>query len=80
MYVNAETTDVEIRNLARRISYGIGINLGEFAVQYLALERHVLQLEASVADMEALRSRLLKLESGQPPHMARVERRDRVTA
>jgi hypothetical protein len=77
MYVNIDSTDVELHHIARRIAYNSGnAMLGDFLLQYLALERRVLQLEESVSDMAALRARLEKLESGTPPHLARVERRD----
>ena len=80
MYVNVDSTDVEIRNTARRISYSVGINMTDFVVQYLMLERRVLQLEASVADMAALRQRLARMEAGTPPHLSKVERRDTVAS
>lgn len=74
MYCNADSTDTELKHIARRISYAIGIK-DDFFLHYLALERRVLQLEASVADMAALRQRLAKLEAGTPPHLSKVERR-----
>ena len=74
MYVTADSTDVELKHIARRISYAIGIK-DEFFLHYLALERRVLQLEESVADMGALRARLERLEAGHSPHLSKVERR-----